>query len=204
VNSRTMQWVQHRLNRVLLDPTASSPEVLRAPVAAPVSLHNKVIGLLDIGKMRGDEFIDQLEISLTQLGYSIRRYAKPTNVKVAPVALLHQILSEADVLVEALADCGSCTSCAIHDLNELDQRGLPGTLIATDEFRQAARAQSDALGFEPNIVWVDHPVQNRTTAELHAMATTALPRILQLIQSVPAENTAKPSSGRTGASPDVR
>ena len=42
--------------------------------------------------------------------------------------------------------------------------------IVTTAFVDAADAQSDALGFEPGIVYVPHPVQNRTRAELHALA----------------------------------
>jgi hypothetical protein len=45
----------------------------------------------------------------------------------------------------------------------------------------AAAAQSEALGFEPALVVVPHPVQNRTTAELHRLADDAFERILGAI-----------------------
>ena len=176
----TPSW--YAVDRVLLDPTIAGPDSLRRGVDFPPSLQGQTIALLDIGKMRGNEFIDQLEQSLNSMGYETRRYAKPTNVKVAPVALLQRIALEANVVVEALADCGSCTSCAIHDLNELDLRHIPGLLIATDEFQDAARAQSGALGFAPGVIWVPHPIQNRTRKELHLMARQALPNILESLQ----------------------
>ena len=172
----------HAVDRVLLDPTIAPPNSLRTGVDFPPSLEGQIIALLDIGKMRGDEFIDQLEQSLNLMGYETRRYAKPTNVKVAPITLLQRIALEANVVVEALADCGSCTSCAIHDLNELDLRHIPGILIATDEFQDAARAQSRALGFAPEVIWVSHPIQNRTREELHVMARQAIPNILARLQ----------------------
>lgn len=50
--------------------------------------------------------------------------------------------------------------------------------MATTEFRPAAEAQARSLGFEPAIVWVEHPVQNRTAAELAAMADRAVEPIL--------------------------
>lgn len=37
---------------------------------------------------------------------------------------------------------------------------------------QAAKTQGDALGFEPDWVWVPHPIQDRTDDELKALADT--------------------------------
>ena len=51
-----------------------------------------------------------------------------------------------------------------------DQRGLPGVSVVTTAFRDAVAVQSLALGFEPAVVYVPHPVQNRTAAELAAVA----------------------------------
>ena len=35
---------------------------------------------------------------------------------------------------------------------------------------EAAEAQCEALGFDAAIVWVPHPIQNRTRAELEPLA----------------------------------
>lgn len=69
----------------------------------------------------------------------------------------------------------------MHDLNELDARGIPGVNVITTQFVDAAAAQSEALGFEPALVVVPHPIQNRTTAELHRLADEAFERILAAI-----------------------
>jgi len=53
--------------------------------------------------------------------------------------------------------------------------------VATTEFRDAAAAQARSLGFEPAVVWVDHPVQNRTAAELEALADGAIEAILAAV-----------------------
>ena len=42
--------------------------------------------------------------------------------------------------------------------------------IVTTEFAEGVTAQSDSLGFEPAVVYVPHPIQNRTTAEIEAIA----------------------------------
>ncbi|MYH10857.1 MAG: hypothetical protein F4012_04435 [Gemmatimonadales bacterium] len=69
----------------------------------------------------------------------------------------------------------------MHDLRDLDERGIPGCFVVTTEFEEAARRQSRSLGFEPAIVWVPHPIQNRTAAELETLADEAIDPILALI-----------------------
>lgn len=50
--------------------------------------------------------------------------------------------------------------------------------VATTEFIDAAAVQAKALGTDPAYVFVPHPVQDRTDAELQAMAEDYLERIL--------------------------
>ena len=61
---------------------------------------------------------------------------------------------------------------------DLDERGVPGVMIATTAFREAAAAQSESLGYEPAVVWVPHPIQNRTDEELLAIADEAMEEIV--------------------------
>lgn len=65
----------------------------------------------------------------------------------------------------------------------LDSRGIPGVSVVTTGFTDAVAAQSQALGFEPAIVWTPHPIQNRTTAELDAIADAAIESALALLVS---------------------
>ncbi len=60
-----------------------------------------------------------------------------------------------------------------------DARGLPGVSIVTTEFKDAVAVQSRALGFDPAIVFVPHPVQNRTAEELAAVADAAIAPALE-------------------------
>ncbi|MDA0225636.1 MAG: hypothetical protein O2975_05930 [Proteobacteria bacterium] len=66
-------------------------------------------------------------------------------------------------------------------MKELDDRGIPGVMVATVEFEQAARAQSTLIGFLPEIVYVPHPIQDRTDEELQAIADGALEAVLKAI-----------------------
>ncbi len=53
--------------------------------------------------------------------------------------------------------------------------------MVTTEFAEAVDSQSRSLGFEPGIVWAPHPIQNRTAAELAALADDAIDPILAMI-----------------------
>jgi hypothetical protein len=165
----------------LRDPTAETTPTLRSRVSPLDTFVGKTLALMDIGKMRSDEFLDQLEHQCDARGIATRRYKKPTNTRVAPHDLLVDIAQNCDAVVIALSDCGSCTSCSTHDLNELDKKGLPGVSVLTTEFQHAFEQQISAIGFGAAAVFVPHPMQNRTTAELHAFADQSVDRILSTV-----------------------
>ena len=89
---------------VLLDPTSERTPTQRPRLPRPDSLDGLTIGLLDIAKARGDVFLDRLEERLAERGIAVKRYAKPTNTRPAPVALSQQIATEVNVVVEALSN----------------------------------------------------------------------------------------------------
>lgn len=90
--------------RVLLDPTGERTVVERVRLPRPSSIDGQVIGLLDITKPRGNVFLDRLEQRLVSGGASVKRFAKPTFTKPAPVDLRHEIASQCTMVIEALAD----------------------------------------------------------------------------------------------------
>jgi hypothetical protein len=67
----------------------------------------------------------------------------------------------------------------VHDITDLDGRGVPGVMIASTEFVDAATAQAEALGSDPARVFVPHPIQDRTDDEVVALADGALEEILR-------------------------
>lgn len=62
----------------------------------------------------------------------------------------------------------------MHDIIGLEALGLPGVFVASTEFVAAAAAQASALGASPAHVFVPHPIQDRTDAELRALADAAV------------------------------
>jgi hypothetical protein len=62
-----------------------------------------------------------------------------------------------------------------------DSRGIPGVSVVTTGFTDAVEMQSKALGFDPAIVYVPHPIQNRTADELNKIADEAAEKALRLL-----------------------
>ena len=61
----------------------------------------------------------------------------------------------------------------------MEVRGLPGVFVASEQFVEAARAQSASLGF-PSVarVFTPHPIQDRTDEEMVAYADEAYEAIV--------------------------
>jgi hypothetical protein len=66
----------------------------------------------------------------------------------------------------------------VHDTIDLEDRGVPSVFVATVEFVSGADAQAKALGATPNAVYVEHPIQDRTDAEMKAIADRAVEEIV--------------------------
>jgi hypothetical protein len=71
----------------------------------------------------------------------------------------------------------------VHDTVDLEARGVPGVFVATVEFVDGVEAQAKALGADPAAVYVPHPIQDRTDAEMRAIADAAFEEIVaKLVQ----------------------
>ena len=69
----------------------------------------------------------------------------------------------------------------MHDIADLDSRGIPGGFVLTTAFESAAKTQSEAIGFNPALVYVPHPIQNLTADELRDIARKAIDGIIKMI-----------------------
>lgn len=92
----TTQWLR--------DPTAETTALKRERTKPPKSLEGLTVALFDIGKTRSDEFLDRVEARFAERKLKVKRYAKPTNAKVAPAEVVNKVVEEADVVLIALSD----------------------------------------------------------------------------------------------------
>jgi hypothetical protein len=66
----------------------------------------------------------------------------------------------------------------VHDIADLEARGLPGVFVASSEFVEAAAAQARSIGTDVARVFVPHPIQDRSDDEIRALADAALDEVL--------------------------
>lgn len=72
----------------------------------------------------------------------------------------------------------------MHDIASLEGQGVVGAFVASSEFIDGARAQSRSLGYDDGgvpAVFVPHPIQDRTDAEMRAIAENALDDVLAAV-----------------------
>ena len=90
--------------KILLDPTGEHAPASRKQTARPKSLDGLTIGLLDIGKARGDVFLNRLAERFTERGIEVQRYAKPTPSRLVATDTKQKMTSEVDAAIIGLAD----------------------------------------------------------------------------------------------------
>ena len=67
----------------------------------------------------------------------------------------------------------------MHDIADLESGAFPESALHRPNSSQAAALQAKALGFDPAMVFVAHPIQDRSDDEMRALADAALPDILR-------------------------
>ena len=72
-------------------------------------------------------------------------------------------------------------SCSVHDVSDLERRGTPAVFVLSEHFASAARAQSEALGFEAATVFTGHPIQDRTDEEMVEIADAAFEALVRAL-----------------------
>ena len=71
----------------------------------------------------------------------------------------------------------------MHDTVDLEGRGVPSVYVATVEFEDGGLAQAKALGADVAAVFIAHPIQDRTDAEMVALADGAIEELLRKLGS---------------------
>jgi hypothetical protein len=72
----------------------------------------------------------------------------------------------------------------LHDSVRLEEQGIPSVPLATEEFRSAARVQASQLG-RPDLeaVFVAHPIQDQTPAEIEQRADAVIAEVVARLTS---------------------
>lgn len=73
----------------------------------------------------------------------------------------------------------------MHDIVGIEGLGVPGVMVASDQFVVAADVQARALGADPARVFVPHPIQDRTDDEVRALADAVVDDLLAALVAPP-------------------
>jgi hypothetical protein len=70
----------------------------------------------------------------------------------------------------------------VHDTVWFEINGRPSVFVASSEFVDAAEAQAQSLGL-PQVrrLFVPHPIQDRTDAEMHARAEAVIEQVIEAL-----------------------
>jgi hypothetical protein len=69
----------------------------------------------------------------------------------------------------------------VHDIVDLELRGVPSVMVASTEFVRAADVQAASLGMDVRRVFVPHPIQDRTDEEMVALAEAAVDALVEAL-----------------------
>src|SRR5439155_8476236 len=81
---------------------------------------------------------------------------------------------------------------------ELEARGIPTVGVATTEFIEGAKAQAKSLGTDPALVFIPHPVQDRTDDESRRLADEHFDAIVKLLVKSPKRKPLSRTAGEGG------
>lgn len=69
----------------------------------------------------------------------------------------------------------------MHDIDDLERRGIPSVMVASEPFDEGAKAQERALGLAIARVLTPHPIQDRTDSEMQVIADEAIEKLVSAL-----------------------
>lgn len=166
------------------DPTGEvgpSAKTLTAPLD---TLAGARIGVLDNGKPNAMVLMEEMARLLAErTGASVTLLtAKRTAAEPAEEDIIDALAKEADVVFTGSADCGSCTSWSIYDVDQLEGRGVRAVGVTTTAFEVLSRQVAATLGRpDARIAVVPHPLGAIGADAVRASAASSLEQLLGLV-----------------------
>ena len=170
---------------LLLDPTGMEDGAQNSTLSPrPVSLRGLTIGLLDNTKPNATMLLNEIARELQdhhEAGES-RLYTKDYFGTPIKDELFQQIVSEVDIVITAVGDCGSCSAATVADGILFERAGIPAVSITSDSFAMSGQAMADVQGFPGfQFVMVEHPVASLDVEHIRGRADQAVPEALRIL-----------------------
>lgn len=91
--------------------------------------------------------------------------------------------AQADLVILALGDCGSCTTWLIFNAIKLEKQGIPSISVCSDIFASFGRVLAHSYGCRDlRIVEVEHPLAGQPKEIILDKAGTAVNQIKKLLK----------------------
>ncbi|MBO9521509.1 MAG: NifU family protein [Nocardioidaceae bacterium] len=168
----------------LVSPRLRATEEAFTEAPRPGSLDGMNVVLLANGKTHGELLLDEVVAVLAEkhaLG-DVRRWTKPHPSAPPTPEQLDEIRATGGVVLSAIGDCGSCSSCSVVDGIRFERLGMPAAVLITQPFvptAAAIAAMNGAPSFE--VAVMPHPVTSRAPESLRAEARRAAARMESIL-----------------------
>jgi hypothetical protein len=147
-------------------------------------LGRATLGLLANGKANSEAVLEAMAAAIGQRHRiaNVVRATKPHPSLPVSDAVLAMFASQVHVVLTAIGDCGSCSSCTVHDGITFERKGIPAAVIITEPFVGAARAMATFDG-APAFRWVTmpHPTAELSGGAIDTAATLVVPAIEAIV-----------------------
>ena len=169
----------------LLDPTGATEGENDSTLSPrPVTLTGLTVGLLDNTKPNSTLLLDEIAADLKRdygIG-EIKHYVKDYFGTPIKDELFQQIVSEVDIVITAVGDCGSCSAATVADGILFERAGIPTVSITSDSFAMSGQAMADVQGFPGfQFAMVQHPMASLDSEQIRARAEGILPEVLRIL-----------------------
>lgn len=178
----------------LLDPTREAAGTAPSYADRPRSLKGARVGMIENTKFNSDDILKRIgEILIRDHGAaSYKLYHKRYSSVPAHDEIIQDLVSNCDVMVAGVGDCGSCSSGTVLDGILLEMRNIPSASIITHLFENTGRAMAKQWGNKDyRFLIMEHPIANLPDDLLQDRAERIVPEIVEVLLSQPANAVPK-------------
>jgi hypothetical protein len=165
------------------DPCGAVGPGVRAAVPRFSTLAGRRIGVLDNGKPNARLLLSAMAAGLAaRTGATVTlEVAKRTAAEPCAPDLITRLAASADLVLTGSADCGSCTTWSIHDVDSLEAAGACAIGVTTTAFEPISREVARTLGLlDARIAVVPHPLGGIDDDAVRLLAAGAVEQLVQL------------------------
>ena len=168
----------------LVDPCGATGTIGRIVNAPFGTLAGKRIGVLDNGKTNALLLMTEMaHLLAARSGATVGTIiSKRTAAEPCEEPTMTAVLAGADVVLTGSADCGSCTSWSIFDVDQIEREGKLSIGITTTAFEGLSRQVAATLGLSSaRLCAVAHPLGGIDDDAVRALASSAVEELLRLV-----------------------